>query len=164
MSVDYVYRDIRLRFSVKFYLNDRTSYPHFALGSIFLQGTAYALVQVISSSNAFSTEQCMSLKMFTILCETAYLSMHYLKNKNYYNYNVILSLATECSASRTSEKSTTVALAEVGCSCSSGRLIRRPDVLTGIIVCHPTGFSTPPVNRLYRVCVWKPIMTLSQPQ
>jgi len=37
---------------------------------------------------------------------------------------------------RTNAKSTTVALAEVGCC----RLIRRPVVLTVIIVYHPTGF------------------------
>jgi len=47
---------------------------------------------------------------------------------------------TKCCRSRTSAKSTTVALVEVGC-CSSCRLIRRPEVLTVIIVVyHPTGF------------------------
>lgn len=66
---------IRSRFSMKFYLNGRTSYPHFAPKSIFLQGMAYALeMQTISASNALSTEQCiMSLEMICNTRETTYL-------------------------------------------------------------------------------------------
>lgn len=47
-------------------------------------------------------------------------------------------------------------LAEVG-RCSSRRLIRMPDVLTGIIVCHLTGFlysSCEQIIILYRVSVF----------